>query len=247
MNKSTFFLISFTAFFFSVAAMTPASLVYNTFQASITDALPGLSIKKVEGSIWKGKSNIKFQQLPSINVAWEVAPLHLLTLTVKSSVTAEGLGLYGKFDIAITPKGISIINLNGIIQNLHLNKITIPYGLDLSGEINLIKINLSFDKKWLKEADGKLTWGGGIVHIQTPEKIHTVNLPALHGQIYMDENIWKLDVKESSESMMQIHIRPDGWAKSAINYAFIDLINLPLPTSTRASEDPAIVLEEKIL
>ncbi len=63
----------------------------------------------------------------------------------------------------------------------------------------------------------------------------------------MDENIWKLDVKESSESMMQIHIRSDGWAKSLINYAFIDLINLPLPTSTRAGEDPAIVLEEKIL
>ena len=247
MNKTNIFLISVTAFFLSLIAMTPASLVYTALQDEFFDALPDLSVKIVEGSIWNGSSELKFRNFPATNAIWQLSPLHLLIMSANSSVTISALGLYGKFAMTISPKGTSIKNLNAIIEDRYLNDITIPLGLDLSGEINLVEIHLEFDKQWITEASGELTWDGGIVHIQTPEKIHTVTLPPLQGHLSLVGNICELDIKESDETMMQIQIKPDGWVKVAINYAFIDLTNIPLPTIASVDGDPALILEEKIL
>ena len=247
MKKTTFFLVSLTAFCFSVIALTPASLVYTAFHDRIITELPDLSLKKIEGTIWNGKSKIKFRQFPIVDAAWQLNPLSLVTLTVKSTVTVTAVGLQGKFEMSVNRDGITIKILNAIIEDQYLNEITVPYGLDLSGDINLSATHLYFDKQWLTKAEGELIWGGGIVHIQNPERIYTANLPALKGHLSLVDNICIVDVKESDKTMMQIYIKPDGWAKVAINYALIDLINIPLPIAAIANEDPAIVLEEKIL
>ena len=247
MNKTTLFLIALSAFLVFVITTTPASLVYSSFQEKISDGALGLAISQVEGSIWQGQGDFHFRQFPVITGDWQLSPLHLLAATARSSITLKADGLNGVFDFSLTPRGGSINNLNAVVQDSYLNEITTSYGLDLSGEVQLEQANLSFNQSRLTALEGELHWSGGIVHIQTPEKIHTVNLPALDGRLSLEDANFKLDIKESGNSLLQIHIRPDGWAQVAINYAFMDLANLPLPANASAGDDPAVVLEEKIL
>ena len=74
-----------------------------------------------------------------------------------------------------------------------------------------------------------------------------MNLPALEGLLSQENQTVKLDIYESGNSLMQIEIEPDGWARVAINYALVDLANLPLPVGNGARINPAIIVEEKIL
>jgi len=247
MKKTTVFLISFMAFLLFVVSMAPASLVYRTIQGKINNSLSDLVIIRLDGSIWKGQGEIKYREFPAFIGTWKLYPFHLLALTAKSYIKIKTNGLNAEFHLEINHQGGSVNSFNAVVQDHYLNEVTIPYGLDFSGEVMLLNGRLGFDQNWLTEIEGELTWDGGIVHIQTPDKIHTVNLPPLRGHLSMEKTILKLEVSESGHTMMKIHIRPDGWAKVAIHYSFMRLANLPLPVISGAGEDPAIVLEEKIL
>ena len=91
------------------------------------------------------------------------------------------------------------------------------------------------------------------MHIQTPQQIHTASLPPLKGQIYQQERTLRLDVRGAELDLMSVQIKPDGWAIVAINYALLDLTDIPLLADAAERrekpdrENPAVVLEEKIL
>ena len=247
MSKSALALIAIVAFLVFMVAMTPAALVYNTLRDNTLSTAPDIAISNVEGSIWKGRTDVQFKHFPIITGSWQLSPLHLLAATARSSMTFNAQGLTGNAVIALNSQGGTVHQLSAIVQDTYLNPITVPYGLDLSGEVQLTDVNFGFDQHWLTAAEGKLNWNGGIVHIQTPEKIHTVNLPALEGLLSQENQTVKLDIYESGNPLMQIEIEPDGWARVAINYALVDLANLPLPVGNGARINPAIIVEEKIL
>jgi len=247
MNKLVLFLVGLIAFLVFVAAMIPASLAHRSFQEEIANAVPDLSIHAVDGTVWQGQGEFQFRQFPTINAAWDVATTALLIASLESDLVLTGEGLDGNLTFSFDSEGGSARNASLNIQDDYLNEITVPYGLDLSGEVQLEKANVSFNQTWLTEVEGQLRWSGGIVHIQTPEKIHTVDLPALEGQLSMEDSIVNLDIRESGNNMMHIKVKPDGWAEVSINYAFMDMAGLPLPANARTGSDPAIILEEKIL
>ena len=243
-------LITFLAFF---VAMMPAAFVYNFFQDKISRVIPDVNFNSFEGTVWSGKSYVQIKHFPIVTCTWKISPLALFKAHIESSLSFSSNGLTGSADISVSNKGADIDNLSAVARSNYLNQFTIPYGLDLSGNIQLSNANLSFDNEWLTDSEGELTWQGGIVHIQPPQQIHTASLPPLKGQIYQQERTLRLDVRGAELDLMSVQIKPDGWAIVAINYALLDLTDIPLLADTTERrekpqrENPAVVLEEKIL
>ena len=122
------------------------------------------------------------------------------------------------------------------------------YGLGLSGQFKLSDALVSFDNSGMTDLAGGISWPGGVVHIETPQRIHPVTLPPMQGKLSMEDDNARLLLAADNRKMIDILLKPSGWAEVAITFAFMALAKLPLPGNPEAAgpDEPAILLEEKI-
>ena len=249
MNKLLYITVGIFVFIGFLLFMAPASSVHRYFQDDLGQHIPDVNLTDISGSAWQGDGKLHFRQFPPVTLSWTLSPFRLITGAADMTARAAGKGLRADLSGTIETDGGEVSTLTASIDSDYLNQVTIPYGLDLSGDIQLEQAKLKFNRQWLSSADAQLHWTGGIVHIETPEKIHTVKLPRLDGVLSMDGQNLILNVTESGTEMMSITLKPDGWAVVDIAYSFADLADLPLlgTNSTLDRTQPAITLEEKIL
>ena len=246
MNKLTYLLIGVITFLAFLIIMAPAATVVSAFEDDLQASVPGMTLTGIRGSLWQGESDLSYGKLPPVLLNWELSALPLLTGTANTHLEFSGTGLSAEVDGAFSDAGGEISQLNATITGDYLNQVTIDYGLELSGEVQLTETSLGFDQQWLTHASGRLTWSGGIVHIETPQQIHTVKLPPLDASVSMSDRDLIMQVTEAGREMMNIAVRQDGWAKVDISYTFMEMVNLPLPGGI-LSDGQAVTLEEKIL
>lgn len=246
MNKLLLTAIGFVAFVVFIIAMTPASFVHSALEDELAQNLPELQLHNIHGTVWQGEGTLDLYHLPPLDVSWYVPILSLVTGDINTHVKLQANGLSATMEIELDTSGGLVNNLSANVSSDYLNQVTAEYGLDLSGEVQIDDAMVSFDRSWLSGADGKMNWTGGIVHIQTPEKVHTVRLPSFDGVLSMDGNRLRLVVQQSETPMLDIEVKPDGWATVNVEQALVDIAQLPLPAAA-PDEGPVIVIEEKIL
>ena len=227
----------------------PAGILYRLVEQDAGKYLPDTVLTGIEGSVWDGRGDLYYRQLPVVRVSWNLAALPLITGAADINAEFQAAGLELRLTADADSTGGSISDVSGNISSEFLNPITVSYGLQLSGDIQVSHANLEFDPRWLTAANAELNWDGGIVHIETPEKVHTTRLPPVKGTVSMAGPNLVIDVVGNDENLMTITLKPDGWAVVAVAYAFADLAGLPLPGSDTTTDRslPAITLEEKIL
>jgi hypothetical protein len=248
MNKLLYLLLGTIAFLVFLVVMAPASSVLRIADDEFRQQLPELRLAGISGSIWEGSGTVQYRQFPAVAVNWKLSPLPLLSRAVASSAsfTAEGLDAEIQSYVSTDQSAASTISYaTALISGDYINQVTLNYGLDLSGEFKLTNARATIRGQWLSDLDGILNWSGGIVHIETPQQLHTVKLPPMVGNLTLDGDNVLLNITADTDEMIRISIKPDGWAEVAVNYAFMDLADLPLPGGT-ADSDPAILIEEKI-
>lgn len=230
-----------------VAVMAPASLLIGLLRDDITQAVPALKIGHVSGTIWNGTATVQYQNFPPADLDFSIAFLPLLTGSLDTAITLTGDGLDARFDGEFANEGGRITQLNAIIASHYINAVTIGYGLDLSGEVVVSDANLAFDRQWLTALTGQINWSGGIVHIENPAQFYSVKLPPVNGELAMDGQNLQLVLAAESE-LLNIRLKPDGWAEVGVSYAMMALAELPVPGNPPAdSSKPALLLEEKVL
>jgi len=183
MSKASYLAIGIIAFTISIAVMAPASIVTGLFGDAVQRNISGLKIGATRGRIWKGTTQLQYQQFPPVSMSWEMAALPLLRGKLSTLIELTGDGVQLELDAITSTSGGSLDNINGVIESRFINTISISYGLELNGVFELSGISTSFDQHWLTALEGETNWSGGIVHIETPEQFYSVNLPALTGEL----------------------------------------------------------------
>ena len=249
MSKLGYLGLGILAFASFLLFMAPAGNLYQLVQEDVEKLMPDAALTAIEGSVWNGQGDLYFRHFPVIEVSWNLAALPLITGSADVDAELRAAGLDLRLSADADAQSGSISDVRGNISSEFLNPITVPYGLELSGDIHVSHANIKFDPQWLTAADAELNWDGGIVHIQTPEKIHTTRLPPINGKVSMAGANLVIDVTGNDENLMKITVKPDGWAVVTVAYALTDLAGLPLPGSEETTDRslPAITLEEKIL
>ena len=246
MNKGFYLAIAIIAFTIPIVVMAPASIVTGLFGDTVRRNIPGLKIGATQGRIWQGSIELQYQRLPAVTVSWKMAALPLLNGKVSTLIELNGGGLQLEMGAMASTSGGSLDNINGTIESRFINAVSVGYGLELNGVLELSSINMSFDQRWLTALKGVTNWPGGIVHIETPEQFYSVKLPALTGQLSMKDSNAMLDVASGTSTLLTLSLKPDGWSQTSVSYMLTDMAGLPLPNGYQDTTGPAFVLEEKV-
>lgn len=246
MNKAFYLAIAIIAFTIPIVVMAPASIVTGLFGDAVQRNIPGLKIGATRGRIWEGSTQLKYQRFPTVTVSWEMAVLPLLSGKLSTLVELTGGGVQLEMSAVSSTSGGSLDNINGTIESRFINAVSVDYGLELTGVLELSGINTSYDQRWLTSLKGITNWSGGIVHIETPAQFYSVKLPALTGQLSMKDSNAMFDVASGNATLLTLALKPDGWSQTSVSYMLAEMAGLPLPKGYQDTTGPAFLLEEKL-
>lgn len=245
MNKLLYVFAGLIAFLGFIVVMAPASIALSLASDQLK-RVPDLNIGQVEGRIWSGSAQIQYRQFPA-TLSWNLSPIPLVTGRVAADVDVRGQGLDASFHIIASDTSGTITDVRAVVDSSYINQVSVVYGLELSGEFTLVAKSVTFIDRWLSEVDGRLNWPGGIVHIETPQQLHSVDLPALRGDLSMQGDHLQMTIDGPEARFIDLALKPSGWAEVGISFDFMQLAGLPMPGNPADSGGPAVVLEEKIL
>ncbi len=246
MSKLFYVIAGIVTFLVFLLVMAPASLVVATAEDQLKQ-VPDLKIGEVSGRIWSGSAQIQYQQFPAM-VTWNLSALPLLVGRLSADVQLREQGLDANFHVSASGTEGTVSDAELLVDASYINQISISYGLDLSGQFSVSEADVSFNNQWVTSAAGILEWPGGIVHIETPQQLYSVDLPPLNGDLSMDGDNLRLAIDGTGERMLDLTLKRSGWVEAGVSYAFMELAGLPLTGNTTSSrEEPAVLLEEKIL
>ena len=246
MNRLIWVVIGLVTSLGFIFIMAPANLAVSMAQDSL-GRIPDLEIGRVEGRIWSGNAQIQYRRFPA-QVNWNLAALPLLIGSVSADIELHGDGLDAGFHLATHGAAGEVTDATALIDARYINPVSLDYGLNLSGQFSLTVDEIAFDNNRITSATGELNWPGGLVHIETPQQLYSVDLPALSGNLYMNEDNVRLRTTGQQTRLIDLTLKPDGWVEAAVSFAFMDMAGLPVPGKAEANrEETAVLLEEKIL
>jgi len=242
----SFGLIALMSFLVYIIVQFPISPIWNAVKQDLVNAVPDLAVYKVGGRIWQGEAGLQYLNFPESTLDWRIHASRLLTLSLLTDLKLEGLNHTLSGSAEITSDSASLIDLNGYVDAAYINTVSEIQGLLFSGRITAKQLNLSSDLRWLTAADGQVTWPGGRIisqsHFGAPQ---VLELPPLIGDISMQGEVLWLKIHHNDLPMLNIAIKPNGYASVTVLARLFDTAGLPWPPGM-ALDEPVLELEEKI-
>ncbi len=240
---STVALLSFLGF---IVAFAPASPFWGLVEADVKRQLPGLDLYTIDGTIWSGSARFKYRTFPQSRLAWDLAPLPLLAGTARLDVTANGDGHHIEGSGDIRPAGGEIRQISGFLHSSFINAASEPYGLTFPGRLDILGLALNLDQGWFTRASGNIHWDGGRIIYHTYRGAQVFDLPPLDGKLYLRQKQLALDIHHQEQTVLNVTLKPDGWARVDLKARLFELADLPWPEDL-APGDTVIQVEEQVL
>ncbi len=157
--------------------LAPASLLRR-----VTNEVPGLDIVNTTGSLWHGQGTIVLQGEGVGALNWRLNPVRLLALELgyEFDFTGRDTNLRGTFTAGV---GRLEMSGTGLLGNQSLNYTLAPYGVTLSGDIQVDRFNSIWRRGSMESLDGLLGWNGGPVSWSTASGPGSATLPAMQTRL----------------------------------------------------------------
>lgn len=208
----TVFLVLFACF---VVLQIPATWLISKF------APHQRILHNVNGNIWQGQADWRFQQLQG-TIDWSVRPWELLRLRVASHVTVYS-----------GQTKLTCIVAYGATGNLYLHQVNGKVNPETlaalinwqwpSTSINMQDVNITYKKQQgFKAADGQLSWSGGLLTYPMGQNQERIDVPPLLAQLNAEQEKLKILVKDSQKQRMaDLVIGHDGMLDIQITQRFL--------------------------
>ena len=243
-----------------IVLRAPAGVVWRMLAPQVKSALPELVVSRIAGTVWDGQVQLQYASMLPSDVTWQVALPELLSGRLPFAATMTG----DAHDLKITGSAnlseLRIDTLQGTLDGQYLSQYGQRYQIQLAGSLNILSLHLTTTPRWPLDVAGQLTWSGGAVSIPGPSGRQYLQLPALSGQLTMQDQNLQLQVSETTsdfssnsasnfasnaQELLTVTLQPSGWAKVAIKRRMFKLANIAFPGS-QIPDDVALTLEEKI-
>ncbi len=137
------------------------------FAYGLTQALPGLYLNGVKGSLWRGQAAvgtlvIDGKGLALGRVSWELSPLSLLAFSPCADLQTDSKSL--QFSSRACSQGGSALKLEDVDVSLPANVLSVWLPVKLQGQISLLAQYVEIDQQKLQSLDGSLSWRDGYFH-----------------------------------------------------------------------------------
>jgi hypothetical protein len=252
-----------------ILVYAPARPLWGFISDDVGRQAPHLQVRAVGGTVWQGQADIQFlppvpsgvppsgvppsgmppSGMPPSRLAWRLAPAGLLAGELRLMLDLAGAGHQLQARTSLTPAQLVVHNLAGEVQASYLQPLATPYGLGLSGALEIRNITLTSAGNWLASAAGHLQWTGGRLEFPTPLGPQQIYLPAMQGNISLQGDNLALEVLTQAvaggEPILTILVKPTGWVEVAIKARLFKLAQLPWP-ATAGLDATALTVEEKL-
>lgn len=242
--------IALVTFCIVVIAFAPAALLWRQVDQEVLANVPELQVSSVRGTLWQGTANIFYRQFPGSQLDWTIAPGAALTQqTAEADLKLVGEGHELIANLRATAGQLYVDSAVGFIDALYINRVSQPQGLTFAGRVDIRRLNLDSDLKWIQRAEGDIYWPGGkIVSRTMAAGTRVFDLPALVGEIRMrgqDINLI-LHPENPNQVLVDILVKPTGWVVVAVKARLFDVAGLPWPAGS-SLEDTVLQFEEQLL
>ncbi len=239
-------LIAIISFIGFTLILAPASTIWSFFSQDVLARTPGLNVYQVQGTAWHGHGNLQYLQFPQSELSWQVEPLTLLTGKVSTDLRLQGEAHEFNGHLNLDQTSLEVPLLTGYLDAAYINQVSQPQGVTFSGRIEVQSLKISSDLVWFEQAEGKIYWPGGkIISRTVAAGTRVFDLPALQGDISMDNKVISLDIHHAGATLVDIQLKPDGWVVVAVKARLFDIAQLPWPAGS-SLDDTVIQFEEKL-
>lgn len=243
MSAKIYIPIIFVSFVAFVASRAPARPLWLLLE----DQLQPISLHDINGTIWQGNARFQLPMVPDSFVSWDVNVSHLLAGELMISFDLEGKFHQVSGDMLITTNRIRLVGIEGRIQADAVNPKFAEFGLQTTGELTVSDVNATIEKQWFSSINGGMNWSGGQVVYATSREVQTFELPPIGGNLIMDNGDLTITLTDSGgpHSLIEIVLRPDGWATMRLKGRLFRLAAVPWPGEPQDQED-VLEIEEKL-
>ena len=212
-----------------------------------------VKIKAVTGTIWSGKADIDVKvdrNSTPIQANWVFYPWKLLVAQVGLGLEVEGEGFTFNGSAGVSPTSVSLVDVQGTLDESLINKFAKPQGVEVSGEVNLTGVNIDYNhsSKLAEFAEGELTWAGGnVVYRQGGGRGQNFECPPLKGKFSEEEGSLAFNVTDMNESKTYIALGLDstGWGKVSVKKRIMELAGQSV--QKRSADKAIFEVKHKIL
>ncbi len=234
--------ISFLAF---VVVYAPASVAWSLAREDVNRTVPDLQVLTIAGSVWSGNASLRFREFPPAGLSWSVSPAFANGMAADLDISLGGDGLSAAGSGTVT-RNFVVVDAAGYVDSQYINPVSRRYGLSFPGRIDISGLSLESDLGWFTAAKGTARWDGGTVEMETQgRRTMTVTLPPLEGALSLNGRDLLLDVTEQGETVMQVTLKPTGWAVVDIKTRLLQVAGLPFREDS-GPETSAVIAEEKL-
>jgi len=243
-------LAAFVSFLLFLILSAPAAPLFSFFGKDLNNKLPELNISSIQGKMWNGQANLDYRTFPTSFLKWDMNTSSLFQKTVDFDLQIKGESHRFNANFQASQNEFQIHNLVGRIDADYVNHVSENLGLTFTGAIDIQNINIQGTHKRLDKADGHIAWNGGQI-ISRTIGTQVFELPPLEGDFSINESngglhldIYALDVNDRKQILIEITLKPDGWAVLKIKAGLFQLAGLSWQGDPN---DNAIEIEEKVL
>lgn len=243
-------LLGLLTFAVIVITLAPAALLWRQVDTKVLASVPDLEVSYVRGTLWQGQSELYYRTFPGSRLNWNIAALPaLLQQEIHADLTLGGEGHELNAAIIAAANALVIESGVGFVDAAYINRVSQPQGLTFVGRVDVKKLELVSDLRWVQQVAGEIYWPGGkIVSRTTAAGTRVFDLPALVGQLRMrGENInLVLHPENPDQVLVDILVKPSGWVAVAVKARLFDLAGLPWPAGSSLN-DTVLEFEEQLL
>ena len=231
---ATVLILSVAAF---LVVMAPASVAFSFIRDDLARDAPGVLVTGVGGTVWNGAANVEFEGFPASVLTWSEVDLSPFDREVQTlfRLSAPSHNVYGAIRASETL--LHLADTTGYIDHTWVNPWGANYGLSFAGGVNVTRIELTANRRWLTALDANLNWTGGTVRYTAYGETQTYTLPALDVSARLDGDVIRADVTQAGETVIEVSLDPDGSSYVAVKARLFLLASLPWPGGQPANEN----------
>jgi hypothetical protein len=207
----------------------PAGLASRLAAASA----PGVRLFAPSGRLLDGSADLVLEGRAVGRLTWSVQAGALLTGRLQADLAIDDPGHSASAELTIRPSGaFHLAVLAAEIHEQTLDALLRPYAIEPSGSIEVAEGAVSgrLRERRVTEADADARWSGGLVRYQLGGAAWTASFPPLLARLRVRDGAPVLVVEDTAGAeLLDVALRPDGWADLRVRYRFVALAGYPWP------------------
>ena len=239
MGGKRYVLLGIVAYFVFLLATLPASVVWKYF-VDLAD-IPQLNqqVSQLDGSVWDGSTKIHIDSL-SYPLAWHVSLRSLWRLGLALDLSSYQDIFSANTKVFISPFGLSLRETRAKVSADLVNRFLQSAAASMTNPVFINIQEIDWARGSFSEANGRITWEGGLVTYRTGRNTKQLSVPSMVGALSSEDGSLVLTFASSAETgaeeLISARLSGEGLGLIQVRRRLLDLLGQRWAANSQAQD-----------